>query len=198
MKYFSAVANFQFPWDQVTAAYWLRYPNPHRYGSHTTLWCVHTDRHRLWLSTQILMDTMILCKSVHTAPIPTPALISIGYCTQFVGLGQCEWTISEKCFHNKGQWRRYIETRAFKEFHTNYLIFVLVWNLQPRVIKIKNNNLLQNVLFSKHVLSEDTVARSFSEKDLYSVRFITKTNKVCIKQISMIAFLSKCRFIMAL
>ena len=44
------------------------------------------------------------------------------------------------------------------------------------------------VLFSKHVLSEDTVARSFSEKDLYSIRFITKTNKVCIKQISMIAF----------
>ena len=49
--------------------------------------------------TQILMDTMILCRSVHTVYRRTPTLIPIGiYWTYFIGIGfgQYECTITYK------------------------------------------------------------------------------------------------------
>ena len=61
-------------------------------------WPLHTVPD--WLPSQILMDTMILCRSVFTALRATTRLIPFNYCTDFIGvrlcisLGQCENILS--------------------------------------------------------------------------------------------------------
>lgn len=63
MKYFSAVATYQFSWDQVAAGYWLRYPNPfskHVLTEDTVQRTVSSDR-QLY-STRVITKTNKLPK----------------------------------------------------------------------------------------------------------------------------------------